>query len=175
VIPVAGSPELRPSPDRVRETLFNWLSHLRQLSGPDGVRGLDLFAGTGALGFELASRGARSVLLVERDPNLARGLVALRERLGAAEVEVVRGDAFEVGRRLEPAAFDLIFLDPPFGAPLLRPALELARGLLAPDGIVYAEAPAALSENDLQRLGLVQIRHGRAGRVHFHLLGLQQS
>jgi len=172
-IPVQDRAQLRPTPDRVRETLFNWLSHLR----PDltSSRGLDLFAGTGALGFELASRGAGEVLLVERDPALVKQLTALRDRLGAREVQVIRGDAIEVARRLPPASFDLIFIDPPYGEALLHPALSAARGLLAPGGSVYAEAPAALKEVDLQPLGLQAIRTGRAGRVHFHLLGLQQS
>ncbi len=166
-------PQLRPTPDRVRETVFNWLTHLRP--DLDRMRGLDLFAGTGALGFELASRGAQAVLLVERDAALARALIALRERLGARQVEVVHGDALEVGARLAPASFDLIFLDPPYRGPLLGPALGLARTLLAPGGLVYAESEAGLPEADLKALGLVQIRDGRAGRVHFHLLGLQQS
>ncbi len=172
-IAVADRAQLRPTPDRVRETLFNWLAHLR----PDltSSRGLDLFAGTGALGFELASRGAREVLLIERDPELVRRLIALRDRLGARQIQVVRGDAVEVARRLPPASFDLIFIDPPYGESLVHPALVLARGLLAPDGAIYVEAPAGLNEVDLQPLGLQVIRTGKAGRVHFHLLGLQQS
>lgn len=172
-IPVADSPGLRPSPDRVRETLFNWLAHLRPAT--ESLRGLDLFAGSGALGFELASRGARSVTLVERDPDLARGLQALAERLGARQVEVVRGDAFAVAQRLAPASFDLVFLDPPFEAGLMPRALDAACTLLAPGGLVYAESPVALGETDLQARNLVQIRHGQAGRVHFHLLSLQHN
>jgi 16S rRNA (guanine(966)-N(2))-methyltransferase RsmD len=172
VLPVADRPGLRPSPDRVRETLFNWLGHLRP--DPDRTRGLDLFAGTGALGFELASRCTGPVLLIERDAGLARSLLEVRDRLGAGEVEVVRGDALEVGRRLPPASFDVIFLDPPFDSGLMQPALALARALLAPGGLVYAEGPAALAPQDLQDAQLVQIRYARAGRVHFHLLGLQQ-
>jgi 16S rRNA (guanine966-N2)-methyltransferase len=172
-IAVADRAQLRPTPDRVRETLFNWLSHLH----PDlaGSRGLDLFAGTGALGFELASRGARQVLLVERDAALVQRLTALRDRLGAHEVQVIRGDAIEVARRLPTASFDLIFIDPPYGEPLLMPALSAARGLLAAGGSIYAEAASGLKEVDLQALGLQSIRSGRAGRVHFHLLGLQHS
>jgi 16S rRNA (guanine966-N2)-methyltransferase len=172
-IAVADRAQLRPTPDRVRETLFNWLSHLH----PDltSSHGLDLFAGTGALGFELASRGAREVLLVERDPGLVQRLAALRDRLGAREIQVIRGDAIEVARRLPPASFDLIFIDPPYGEPLLGPALSAARALLAPGGSIYAEAAQALKDADLQPLGLQAIRTGRAGRVHFHLLGLQHS
>jgi 16S rRNA (guanine(966)-N(2))-methyltransferase RsmD len=172
-IPVADRAQLRPTPDRVRETLFNWLSH--RVHDLAAVRGLDLFAGSGALGFELASRGARQVVLVESDPELVRRLVALRDRLGAHEVEVIHGDAIQVARELPPASFDLVFVDPPYREPLLAPALELARGLLAPGGSIYAEAEAALKDSQLQALGLQAVRSGRAGRVHFHLLGLQQA
>jgi 16S rRNA (guanine(966)-N(2))-methyltransferase RsmD len=157
----------------VRETLFNWLSHLHH--DLESVRGLDLFAGTGALGFELASRGARQVVLVERDPALVERLIGLRERLGAREIEVIRGDAIEVAARLAPASFDLVFIDPPYRGTLLLPALVLARQLLAPGGWVYVEADTGLSDSDLQPLGLRLARTGRAGRVHFHLLALQQS
>ena len=170
---VADRAQLRPTPDRVRETLFNWPSHLRADLG--SVRGLDLFAGTGALGFELASRGATQVTLVERDPLLVERLTALRDRLGAREVQVMRGDALDVARRLPPESFDLIFIDPPYHEPLLRPALELARALLAPGGWIYAEAPAPLTHADQLSMGLEAVRTGRAGNVHFHLLGLQQS
>jgi 16S rRNA (guanine(966)-N(2))-methyltransferase RsmD len=172
-IPVADRAQLRPTPDRVRETLFNWVTHL--YPGLESIRGLDLFAGTGALGFELASRGARQVVLVERDPRLVEQLIALRDRLGAREVEVIRGDAIEVSSRLPPASFDLIFVDPPYRGPLLQPALTVARRLLAPGGAIYAEAQAGLKDADLELLGLQAVRTGRAGRVHFHLLGLQQS
>jgi 16S rRNA (guanine966-N2)-methyltransferase len=172
-IPVPDTDQLRPTPDRVRETLFNWLSHLQPAL--DTVRGLDLFAGTGALGFELASRGARQVVLVERDPELVERLIGLRERLGAREVEVIRADAMALAERLPAASFDLIFIDPPFRGPLLRPALELARRLLAPGGWVYAESGSALQGTDLEPFGLRSVRAGRAGHVHFYLLGLQQS
>jgi 16S rRNA (guanine966-N2)-methyltransferase len=165
-------PGLRPTPDRVRETLFNWLNHL--LPDIQKVRGLDLFAGTGALGFELASRGARSVLLVEREASLVRNLLALRERLGVHQVEIQRADAFEAGRRLAACAFDVVFLDPPYASGLLPPALQMARTLLAPAGLIYAEAPQEIAADQLEQAKLVQIRHARAGRVHFYLLGLQQ-
>ena len=164
---------MRPTPDRVRETLFNWVSHL--YPGLESLRGLDLFAGTGALGFELASRGAHQVVLIERDPELVERLIGLRDRLQAREVEVICGDALEISGRLAPASFDLIFVDPPYDRPLLTPTLTVARRLLAPGGAIYAEAPAGLKEADLEPLGLQAIRAGRAGRVHFHLLVLQHS
>jgi 16S rRNA (guanine(966)-N(2))-methyltransferase RsmD len=167
-IAVAAVAGLRPTPDRVRETVFNWLAHLR----PDtaSLRGLDLFAGTGALGFELASRGARHVLLVERDARLLAALRALKERLAASQVEIRAGDALAVARALAPGSFDIVFLDPPYGAGLLEPALAEVRPLLAPGGLIYAEADAPLTEEVLQPLRLRAVRAQRAGRVCFHLL-----
>src|SRR5882757_6686256 len=111
-IVVADEPGLRPTADRVRETLFNWLAHLR----PDGqtLRGLDLFAGTGALGFELASRGAAHVTLVEQSALLVAQLRALQEKLTATQVEILAGDALAIAARLPASSFDVIFLDPPF-------------------------------------------------------------
>ncbi len=167
-IPVADSPGLRPTPDRVRETLFNWIAHLK----PDlaALRGLDLFAGTGALGFELASRGASYVTLVERDPRLVARLRALRDKLGAAQVEIVAGDALAVAARLPARGFDVVFVDPPYDAGLLAPALDAVRGLLAPDGLVYAESGTALAAAQAAALGYELVRADRAGHVHFHLL-----
>ena len=172
-IPVADRAQLRPTPDRVRETVFNWLSHLYH--DLESLRGLDLFAGTGALGFELASRGAARVALVERDPALVSRLIALRDRLGAREVEVIHGDAIEVARRFPEASFDLVFVDPPYDGTLLQPALEAARRLMAPGGSIYAEWRSPLKEEQISVLGLQAVRTGKAGRVHFHLLALQQS
>jgi 16S rRNA (guanine966-N2)-methyltransferase len=159
---------LRPTPDRVRETLFNWLFFLR----PDtaALRGLDLFAGTGVLGFELASRGARSVLLVERDPDLIERLEALKARLDARQIEIVAGDAIGVAARLAPGTFDIVFLDPPFDAGLLFPALEQVRALLAANGLVYAESGAPIDPELAGNLGLKVVRTGQAGRVRFYLL-----
>jgi 16S rRNA (guanine966-N2)-methyltransferase len=167
-IPVGDAPGLRPSPDRVRETLFNWLAHLR----PDfaALRGLDLFAGSGALGFELASRGAASVVLVERQPQLLRRLRALREKLGAAQVEIIGGDALAVAAALPRSSFDIVFLDPPFAAGLLWPALAAAMPLLAAGGLIYAEAEGRIGEADAAARGLEIVRAARAGRVFFHLL-----
>jgi 16S rRNA (guanine(966)-N(2))-methyltransferase RsmD len=159
---------LRPSPDRVRETLFNWLNHLR----PDtsALRGLDLFAGTGALGFELASRGARSVLLVESDRRALESLRATRARLAAHSVEVQAGDALAFAAALPAASFDVIFLDPPFDAGLQETALRAAVRLLATGGFVYLEAPVALMPTEAARFGLEIVRSSRAGRVSSQLL-----
>lgn len=170
-LPVADVPGLRPSPDRVRETLFNWLAHLR----PDthALRGLDLFAGTGALAFELASRGAARVVLVERQPQLLQLLRALQSKLDASRVEIVAGDALAVAAILPRTSFDIVFLDPPFGAGLLWPAIEAVRPLLAAGGLVYAETDALIAPADAGAHGLDVVRSARAGRVCFHLLQLR--
>ena len=169
-LPVADRPGLRPTPDRVRETLFNWL-------GQDlgGWRCLDAFAGTGALGFEAASRGAASVQLVESDAGLATQLEGLRQRLQAASVRVQRGDGLAALRQCAPASMDLVLIDPPFGGELFAPALQAAAQAVAQGGFIYLEAPEAWGEERLAPLGLVLHRHLKAGAVHAHLLRLSQS
>jgi 16S rRNA (guanine966-N2)-methyltransferase len=165
-LPVADRPGLRPTPSRVRETLFNWL-------GQDltGARCLDAFAGTGALGFEAASRGAREVLMVEQDPALVAQLQSVRTRLKAEAVRVQRGDALAALRAAAGQGWDVVFLDPPFDATaLFEPALRAARAAVAAEGFIYLEAPSALSEDSLAALGLALHRHGRAGAVAFQLL-----
>jgi 16S rRNA (guanine966-N2)-methyltransferase len=167
-LPVANAAGLRPTPDRVRETLFNWLAHL--MPEMDGVRGLDLFAGTGALGFELASRGAQKVTLVEQNPALLAQLARIKQKLSATQVELVAGDALATARRWPDASFDLVFLDPPFDSPLLAPALAEAARLACPGGLIYVESGAPPDELALTSRGLEIVRSGRAGRVFFHLL-----
>jgi 16S rRNA (guanine966-N2)-methyltransferase len=134
-LPVAERPGLRPSSDRVRETLFNWLAPVVH-----GARCLDLFAGSGALGFEAASRGAAHVLMIERDPQLATSLRHSSIRLGADCVEVRCGDALELLDAL-PGPFDLVFVDPPFAAGLWPQVFERLDGRLAAGALVYVEAP----------------------------------
>ncbi|MDB5860927.1 MAG: methyltransferase-like protein [Ramlibacter sp.] len=162
---VADLPGLRPTPDRVRETLFNWL-------GQDltGWRCVDAFAGTGALGLEAASRGAADVLLVEDEGSLVEQLRAVVARLGAANVRVQRGNAIKVLPALRPGSVDLVFLDPPFDAQLFDKALAAAVPALAPEGQVYLEAPAAWDQAALAAHGLALVRHLKAGAVHSHLL-----
>ena len=170
-LPVAQRPGLRPTPDRVRETLFNWL-------GQDlgGWRCLDAFAGTGALGLEAASRGAASVLLVEHDAVLVTQLFALCQRLEASAVTVRRGDGIAQLRQCAPASLDLAFIDPPFGdSDLFAPALKAAAAALSPQGFIYLEAASAWSDAELEPLGLVLHRHLRAGAVHAHLMRLAHS
>lgn len=158
---------LRPTPDRVRETLFNWLGQRL-----DGLRCLDLFAGTGALGFEAASRGAARVLMVERNAKAARQLREIRERLSAQAVEVVEADALRLAPGLPPRSFDVVFLDPPFGdAPALSRALESCAPLVAEGGWLYVESGEALELAETQALAGWRIaRQGKAGAVHYHLL-----
>ena len=164
-LPVADKPGLRPTPDRVRETLFNWL-------GQDltGWRCIDIFAGTGALGFEAASRGATEVLLCEQDPQLVLKLKALQERLQAGSVRVERGDGVGLLRRQSPGSMQIVFIDPPFESTLFEPALKAAADAIAPQGLVYLEAPRSWTAEELAPLGLVIYRSSKAGAVHFHLL-----
>ena len=168
LIPVVAAPGLRPTPDRVRETVFNWLEHF--LGGWDQTCALDLFAGSGALGFEMASRGARRVVLVESNARAAQALRALRERLGAAGVQVLQSDWRAALLRLAPGPFDVIFLDPPYASSVLESALAAVRPLLARSGLVYVEAAEPLQASLLAERGWELVRAGRAGAVHFHLL-----
>jgi len=161
-LPVADKPGLRPTPDRVRETLFNWLG--QDLSG---WRCLDAFAGSGALGFEAASRGATEVLLLERDPALVASLQASRQRLQAEALRVEGSDAIAWMGRAQAGSFDLVLLDPPFGSDLAERALPLAARLVADGGFIYLEARQALPAPPG---GWAIHRQGRAGAVHFHLL-----
>ncbi len=144
-LPVAPVPGLRPSADAQRETLFNWLQPVLPRATV-----LDVFAGTGALGFEAASRGAAAVLLLERDPLAARQLKANRMALGAERVSVRRADALRLlaaGRRASGwDPFSVVFIDPPFGKGLVAPVLQalLAGDWLTPDARVYVEQESAL-------------------------------
>jgi len=159
-LPVADAPGLRPTPDRVRETLFNWL-------GQDlaGWRVLDAFAGSGALGFEAASRGAGEVILLERDAVLARSLVASKARLHAEALSVHATDALAWMMGAAHGRFDLVLLDPPFDAGLHASATVAARSLLKPGGWLYVESGDAMDAP----AGFEPHRHLKAGAVHAHL------
>ena len=163
---VAQRPGLRPTPDRVRETLFNWL-------GQDmgGWRCIDAFAGTGALGFEAASRGASQVRMVEQDAGLCQQLERLVQQLKADGVHVQRGDGVGALTQSAPGHWHLVFIDPPFSVEaLFVPAVKAAAQALADDGFIYLEAPKAWSDEELAEFGLQQHRHLKAGAVHAHLL-----
>ena len=164
-IKVIDKPGLRPTPDRVRETLFNWL-------GQDltGWRCVDAFAGTGALGFEAASRGAQSVLMLEHDAQLVFLLLETQKRLLASAVQVQKGDALMALQRIAPSSLDVIFLDPPFEAAFFERALEFSAKAVAPEGWVYLEAPKKWEAEALASCGLVVVKSMKAGAVHAHLL-----
>ncbi len=164
-IPVVEAAGLRPTPDRVRETLYNWVSHFWD-GEYTGKRVLDLFAGTGALGFEAASRGAAHVQMVESNPQALTALRALRNKLGALQVRVHAGDARMVLGRLDDARFDLVLLDPPFGQDWLSALWDKLPDVLSPDGLLYIEA-----ESPIQAPSAFEVlRSGKAGHVHFQLL-----
>jgi 16S rRNA (guanine966-N2)-methyltransferase len=155
---------LRPSADRVRETLFNWLG--QDLSG---LRCLDLFAGSGALGFEALSRGAASVVMVEESRSVCAALRRNGELLGAKNLQLRCADALEFATAAAAdadARFDVVFLDPPFDSTLLAQALPLLAPLLRPGARVYVESAAAFSPSDGWRV----LRQGRAGQVHYTLV-----
>src|SRR5258705_9958220 len=137
---VPARPGLRPTPDRVRETLFNWL-------GQDlaGLACLDLFAGSGALGFEAASRGAARVVLVEKDRAVLAELERSRAALGASQVEITAGDAHAFLARADNAGFDVVFLDPPFRQNALPAILAELPPRLQPRARVYVESDAPVA------------------------------
>ncbi len=162
---VADKPGLRPTPDRVRETLFNWL-------GQDltGWRCIDAFAGTGALGFEAASRGAKEVTLVEQDSALVAQLKRVQTQLQASNTQVARGDGVASLKHLNSASMDVVFVDPPFDSTLFEAAVQAAGRAVTQDGFVYLEAPVRWTDEQLLNAGLQVHRHLKAGAVHAHLL-----
>ncbi|MDR0212681.1 MAG: 16S rRNA (guanine(966)-N(2))-methyltransferase RsmD [Comamonas sp.] len=164
---VAQKPGLRPTPDRVRETLFNWL-------GQDltNWKVLDAFSGTGALGLEAASRGATSVIMNEQDAALVQQLQRLQQKLDARMLKIQRGDALSCLKTV--TGQDLVLLDPPFEQlDLFEPALKAAMDALNDGGYIYLEAPEAWSEERCLELGLELHRYLKAGAVHAHLLKKQ--
>jgi 16S rRNA (guanine966-N2)-methyltransferase len=175
---VPDLPGLRPTPDRVRETLFNWLSGFTE-----GARCLDLFAGTGALGLEAASRGAKEVLLIESSKIAAAQIADTLTRLKQPEnvlLKVITAETFisryaDNGSDKGDAGFDLIFLDPPFGKDLLAKLWPTLSELLNNNGKVYVESEEPI-EALLQRLNVEAQwrveRAANAGQVYYHLLSL---
>lgn len=180
-LPVLDALGLRPTPDRVRETVFNWIGH-QMATDWDAADCLDLFAGSGALGFEAASRGARSVTMVDTVGAVVRQLETIKAKLQAENVDIVRADALSTARDAARRGrrFDLIFLDPPYQEDFLSQVLPLCADLLKDGGLVYAESGAPLPFGDAEdepadtipdwlspwRL----VRADKAGMVHFHLL-----
>ena len=183
-LPIAEVEGLRPTPDRVRETVFNWL-------GQDctGMDVLDLYAGTGALGFEAASRGAASVVLVEQHRKVLAQLQENRAYLlskwpsdtgPVPQIQIDAADVLACVKRLAGAGkrFDLVVLDPPFRSELMQSTLALLPAVLKPGGLVYAEWHENLFDDEAalcKALGIEKLdalRHLKAGQVHAHLFAL---
>jgi 16S rRNA (guanine966-N2)-methyltransferase len=160
-IPIVAETEVRPTPDRVRETVFNWLQ-----PRIEGARVLDLYAGTGALGFESLSRGAAEAWFVEQDPRLVEAIYAQADTFGA-KPRIVRQDAASFLRGAAPQRFDLVFLDPPYALPV-EPLVELLPAWLAAEGVVYVERPLP---GGLPAVGGSEWRkRSHAGAVEYGLL-----
>lgn len=165
------APGLRPTPDAVRETLFNWLG--QDLSG---LNCLDLFAGSGVLGFESASRGADLTTLVEFDGRVFQELKQNAATLGGTDqaggrLELIRGDALKFAASTT-RRYDVIFVDPPYNKGWLDRVLPMLPRILAPEGWVYAEAEKALEGSALLS-GWQILKQGQSGQVHYHLLQLE--
>lgn len=168
LLDVADVAGLRPTSERVRETLFNWLAPLIQ-----GSRCLDLFAGTGALGFEALSRGAASVVFVENAPRAVKALETSARVLDASGANIHCGDATDYVRNARPASFDIIFLDPPFADDRLADICRLIDecGILAPGGRVYLEQDRGKAETPLPDRWRV-LKDKTAGNVRYVLVAV---
>ena len=164
VVRFPDSPGLRPTPDRVRETLFNWLGQRL-----DGLECLDLFAGSGALGFEALSRGASRVVMVESGREAVEALKRSAQDLGAQQAVIVSGDALAWLKRGE-GRFDLAFVDPPYASALLAQAMQHLPASLKPGARVYCESAEPIAGADGPWRTLKQ---GRAGAAHFALLAFE--
>lgn len=156
---------LRPTPDRVRETLFNWLGQTLY-----GRSCLDLFAGSGALGFEAASRGAEQVVMVEKNATVFRALQANLQKLAATQIFLRHQDGLEFVTR-DPQRYDVIFLDPPFHSDYLHQLWSLLPARLQADGRVYVESGRALEVPAPWKV----LKTGKAGQVHYQLLALDNT
>lgn len=165
LIPVLNVQQLRPSPNRVRETLFNWLG--QQLINCTCV---DLFAGSGILGFEAVSRGAKSVIMVEKNKLIYDQLLSSAKLLGAYNINIILGDALHISKRLPQAHFDIVFLDPPFHSGFLRDAIIQASFLVKQNGALYIETNEKLESHFEINKQIWQCFHqAKAGKVFYHL------
>lgn len=184
-LPVLDALGLRPTPDRVRETVFNWISHLWDHSWHTASV-LDLFAGSGALGFEAASRGAAAVTVIDAHPQVVRQLQEIKEKLHAEHVTVQRADALTAAAALAArgARYDLVFLDPPYQQDLLSKSLPLCVPLLNEGALVYVESGTRLPFPEDAQDGdaptpawltpWLPVRQDKAGVVFYYLLQLRQ-
>ena len=185
---VAGIPGLRPTPDRVRQTLFDWLQYFWAGQGSDlsGMRVLDAFAGSGALGLEAASRGASHVCFLEKDPSVSKVLAKNIAGFQSGKLRLLPADALQAMPMLAHQAhvFDLVLLDPPFASGLGLRAAKLAIPLLSAQGLLYLESAQswdlALQEADEPLAGLlsksfVLLRKAKAASLHYHLFRCQND
>jgi len=171
VIDFPAEEGLRPTANRVRETLFNWLGQTLHEQ-----RCLDLFAGSGALGFEAASRGAAEVVMIENNRAAMQALKKNQEKLAARQCRLVQGEAQDFLKRSRDR-FDIIFVDPPFGSELMAPLLAQLSSHLSADGHVYAEWGHALDDTLLvtPQARWQLVKQGKAGAVHFGLLSIARD
>ena len=179
---VTDAEGLRPTSDRVRETVFNWLTHMRGTRFTD-MRCLDLFAGTGALGFEAASRGVANVTMIEENRTAYAQLQRVKNKLDASQVAIFHADALDMAAQFvrQKQTFDLIFLDPPFRKEWLPKVVPLCAKLLVNDGLVYIESDMRLTTEMLalwsgHDVSVPQlVREGQAGQVYYHLFEMQAA
>ncbi len=164
LLPVTDASGLRPTSDRIRETLFNWLHHLWDGHFEDKAV-LDLFAGTGALGFEAASRGAAHVQMVENNPQALAALRQTRDRLRAEQIRINSADALLVLARMDASKFDLVLLDPPFAGKLFGKIFPFLAHIVKPGGLVYIESDQPEDPGPQ----FPCLRQGKAGMVHYQL------
>lgn len=172
LLQVVSREGLRPTPERVRETLFDWLMHLT--GGLAGAVVCDMFAGSGALGIEAVSRGAAKAYILEKDRRAAAGITATVQKISAQEsVKIVATDSI-VWMKNTLETFDAVFIDPPFAAGLHEAAARAAVEKLAPEGFLYLEHEREIDDTTLLGWGLKAVRRGRAGAVHY-LLATRKS
>lgn len=165
-IQVLDETQLRPTPNRIRETLFNWLREEIV-----GARCLDLFSGSGALGFEAISRGAHNVTFIEKDLKVIQQLKKNNENLGITNSELIQADALLWLKKSPPQPFDIIFLDPPYAEDLIAPCLALliSQNILTPRALIYIEHNQALSAIHIPAQ-LTFLQNKKAGSVYYGLL-----
>lgn len=165
VIPVLEINQLRPSPSRVRETLFNWLG--QKLTNCTCI---DLFAGSGILGFEAASREAERVIMIEKNKLIYQQLTKSAKLLGTDSVDIILGDSIYISEQLPKNHFDIAFIDPPFQSHILPDAITQATTLVKKHGTLYIEAPKQLEQYFKIHNKIWQCTHkGKAGKVFYHL------
>ena len=166
-IPVLNADGLRPTGDRQRETLFNWLTFL--LGGFEGRSALDMFGGSGALSFEFLSRGGSRAVLCETNRRAAQFIEQTAEKLNAEGLKVIVGNSLTDVRITDSAPYDLVFIDPPFAAELQFKALKRCAPMLASDALVYVESPQEISNEMLASLSLSAVRCLKAGASYMLL------